>query len=145
MLSDLTDEFELVPFRFDFRHADLSIIPKYDNVLVFSSHAIEQVNIIPDDLLPVIARVAKKVTCIHMEPFGFQMAAVETESEVDKDQREYFKKNNWNMNLLQQLAFHNCRENIDLHYIGKNLMGGNYLYNPSSIALWKSDNSETIC
>ncbi len=138
MLNDLSDELEIINFRFDFRKADLSIIPKYDNVLVFTSHAIEQVNIIPDDLIPIIANVAKQVTCMHMEPFGFQLTSPDNECEIDKNQRKYFKTNDWNLNLMNQLILHSCNGNIDLQYIGKHMMGGSDFHNPSSIALWKS-------
>ncbi len=138
MLSDLTDEFDLIPFRFDFRDADFSAIENYDNVLVFSCHAIEQVNLIPDDLVTKISALSKQVTCIHIEPFGFQLAPSVIESEVDKNHRSYFHKNGWNMNLLSQLLFHNRNKNIDLQYVGKNVLGGSDSCNPSSLALWKS-------
>ncbi|MEY8240954.1 MAG: hypothetical protein RPT25_11460 [Cycloclasticus sp.] len=138
MLSDLTDDFELIPFRFDFRKPDFSMIGKYDNVLVFSCHAIEQVNLIPDDLLTKISALSKQVTCIHIEPFGFQLAPSGSENEVDKNHRNFFHENGWNMNLLNQLLLHNRKKNIDLQYIGRNILGGSDSYNPSSLALWKS-------
>ncbi len=138
MLSNLSDEINLTPFRFDFRQPDLSNIPRFERVLVFTNHAIEQVNHIPDNLLLEIASVARQVTCIHMEPFGFQMAPAENESDVDKKHREYFRGNGWNENLFNQLANHSCKGNIDLQYVGKNILGGSDFHNPSSLALWKT-------
>ncbi len=138
MLSKLTEDFELIPFRFDFRQPDFSMIEKYENVLVFSCHAIEQVNFIPGNLLTSISALAKQVTCIHMEPFGFQLSSPSTQNEVDKNHRSYFLDNGWNENLLSQLVLHSCNKNIDLQYVGKNILGGSDVHNPSSLALWKS-------
>ncbi len=140
LLSGLCMDFELIPFRFDFRKPDLSIVPSYNNVLVFTCHAIEQVNSIPNLLLPVIAGLAKQVTCIHLEPFGFQMVSTESEDELVKEHRDYFHENNWNVNLVSQLVSLNRVKTVDLQYLGRNVMGGDDVRNPTSIALWTSDN-----
>ena len=143
MLSDLAVDFKLIPFKFDFCHPEFSSIPKFDNALVFTSHAIEQVNVIPAELMPKIASIATQVTCLHMEPFGFQLSTPGDEGELDSKQREIFDKNSWNQNLLSQLVFHGCNNNIDLQYIGKNILGGDY-HNPCSLALWKSIDKKLI-
>ncbi len=140
LLSGLCVDFELIPFKFDFCKPDLSSIPKYENVLVFSCHAIEQVNLIPNILLPVIASVAKQVTCIHLEPFGFQMVSPGNDNDQHKDHRDYFHENDWNVNLVSQLISLNRVKTIDLQYLAKNIMGGDDPRNPTSLALWKSDN-----
>jgi len=139
MLGNLMLETELIPFRFDFRNPDLSMIPRYKKVLVFTSHSIEQVGEIPDNLIPAICDLAEQVTCIHIEPFGYQLSSIKNENEVDKNQRQYFKENSWNKNLVRQLVYHSCNEKIDLQYIGKNVLGGGDAHNPSSLALWKSN------
>jgi hypothetical protein len=70
MLADLTDEFKSIPFRFYYKPPDLSNIPKYKNVLVFTCHSIKQVTYITDAL---ISKIADNATYIHIEPFGFQI------------------------------------------------------------------------
>lgn len=137
MLADLTNEFELIPFRFDYRFPDFSNIPKYKNVLVFTCHSIEQVTYIPETLIPEISKIADNVTCIHIEPFGFQMVSEKDQSEVDKKHRAYFKLKHWNQNLANLLVRHQISGEISLKYIAKNVFGG-IDSNPSSLALWKS-------
>ncbi|MFT6733849.1 MAG: hypothetical protein ACJAS9_002043 [Polaribacter sp.] len=54
MLADLSNELSLIPFRFDYRVPDFSNISEYNHVLVFTCHSIEQVEFIPDKLIPEI-------------------------------------------------------------------------------------------
>ncbi len=138
MLNELSEEFEINSFRFDFRYPNFSFIPKFENILVFTCHSIEQVDFIPDDLLPDISKIAKNVTCIHMEPFGFQMASGDVGRDVDEYHRRFFVEKGWNQNLLNQLIVHTSNGNIDLEYIGKNTLGGSDSHSPSSLAVWKS-------
>ncbi len=138
MLNALSNEFEINSFRFDFRYPDFSSIPKFENVLVFTCHSIEQVDFIPDKLIPDICKISKNVTCIHMEPFGFQMVSTDVGRDVDKCHKHFFMENGWNQNLLNQLVVHTSNGNIDLEYIGKNALGGDDSYSPSSLAVWKS-------
>lgn len=142
MLADITDDMELIPFRFDYQAPDFSAIPKFNKVLVFTCHSIEQVTYIPDNLIPEIAKLADEVTCMHIEPFGFQMVSEESQSELDKKHRNYFRKNHWNQNLAQLLVRHQIAGDISLKYMGKNILGG-VDSNPSSLALWKSVESLT--
>jgi len=137
MLGDLDSEINLIPFDFDYLSADFSSIKQFDNVLVFTCHSIEQVTNIPKDLIPKISRIADNVTCIHIEPFGFQLTSSHNESEVDKCHRSFFAKNAWNQNLASSLVYHHLCNNIELNYISPNIMGG-LENNPSSLALWKS-------
>ena len=137
MLAGLSDELDLTSFQFDYRDPNLSILPKLDNILVFTSHSIEQVDYISDTLLPLIANIAKKVTCIHFEPFGFQLTSPDQDSEHIMNQRSIFDKNQWNQNLASKLIFHHLNKEINLIYLCPNMLGGEQ-ENPTSIAIWKN-------
>lgn len=137
MLAGLSDELDLTSFEFDYRNPNFSILPKLDNILVFTSHSIEQVDNIPDTLLPLIANIAKNVTCIHFEPFGFQLTSPDQDPEHIMVQRSIFEKNQWNQNLASKLVFHHLNKDINLTYLCPNMFGGEQ-ENPTSLAIWSN-------
>lgn len=139
-LSALDPELNITPFRFDYRNPNLSCIKENGKIFVFTCHSIEQVDYIPEHLLKTIADCAQEVTCIHMEPFGYQMLANEKYSNVDEIQQKFFEEKNWNRNLFQALL-QNHQKHILLEFIGKNILGGHFA-NPTSVAIWKKKHSQ---
>ncbi len=137
MLAQLDADLRLEAHRFDYKNPDFSFLPSLKKVLVFTCHSIEQVTYIPNELIERISAIAQDVTCIHIEPFGFQLKAQEHDNELDREHRELFAKNGWNQNLAQSLVFHHLNNTIELTYMAANVMGGTKA-NPSSLALWSS-------
>lgn len=138
MLSTLTDEFELTPFRFDFCQPDFSMFQKFKKILFFTCHAIEQVHQIPEDLFLKMSSVTDQVTAIHMEPFGFQIQTNNSESKINQRQRDFFLQNKWNINFAETLI-KSCKDNqVRLIYLNKNILDGEDPANPTSLAIWES-------
>lgn len=136
MLSELCKDFDLIPFQFDYTKPDLSAVKERGKILIFSCHSIEQVEVLPKETLSYLGSFAKDVTCIHFEPFGYQMPSGH-ESEVDQKQRELFEHAGWNKNLFEVLFISQLEGKIDLQYLLKNFFGGHEAC-PTSLAIWKS-------
>ncbi|PCK09084.1 MAG: hypothetical protein COA42_05865 [Alteromonadaceae bacterium] len=138
MLGALQEDMSLTNFRYDFNNPDYSAIGEHENVLVFTCHAIEQVQNLSAETLPSIAKIAKKVTCVHFEPFGYQLK--QQVNEVDRNHQSMFAQRNWNQNLLKCLLNAQRKKEINLSFIGKNIMGSfDRGLNPTSIAVWDND------
>lgn len=137
LLASLLPELKLTNFNYDFNSPNYSAIGEFENVLVFTCHTIEQVEVLSDKTLSSIAKIAKNVHCIHFEPFGYQL--VQPGSEVDGPHKAAFHGRRWNTNLLRRLlAAHKNRE-IELTFVGKNIMGSyDSGTNPTSLAVWNN-------
>ena len=93
-------ELNIVTRTFDHRRPDFSFLEERGKVLFFTCHSIEQVDRIPANYFDLLADAADRVTCIHFEPFGFQIS---TTDEISKAQERYVRENNWNTNFLEVL------------------------------------------
>jgi hypothetical protein len=139
-ISSLKPQMNLSAFRYDFNHPTPPILEGYKRILVFTCHAIEQVEQLNENALPAIARFAPHVHCIHFEPFGFQL--YEGENDVDKNQSKAFHQAHWNLNLFQRLLEANNQKHLALKFVRKNIAGSfDDGLNPTSIAIWQSSNS----
>ena len=137
--SEICNDFTIVPFRYDHLCPDLSIVRENSRVFVFSIHSIEQVPEIQMNLFEEIVSVAEHVTCMHIEPFGWQLAHMAGNmSKVDVSQKEFFLKNGWNTNLFPMLSNANIQRVINLRYTGKNVFPSHDWLNPSSLAHWET-------
>ena len=83
-------------FPFDHLAPDLSAVTGVENPLVFTCHSLEQVTEVPQAFFAAVAGLAPRVTCVHLEPFGFQIRSV---SLAAQEHRRHFEKEGWNLNL----------------------------------------------
>lgn len=143
MLAKLNGDIDLRNFVYDFNNPNYDCIDEYESVLVFTRHTIEQVKFLSKDTIPSIANIAKNVTCIHFEPFGYQIE--QPGSPVDKEHKDMFVTNGWNRNLIARLLEAHHEQVIDLQFIGKNIVGStdNGL-NPTSIAVWHAKHGAPV-
>lgn len=138
-LSEICTDFTLVPFHYDHTQPDLSIVKENKRVFVFSIHSIEQVPEVPLKLFEEIASVAEHVTCMHIEPFGWQFAHVANNmTELDKGHMDAAIHRGWNQNLMQALNVAYRQKIINLRYVGKNVFPSSDKSNPSSLAHWET-------
>jgi hypothetical protein len=88
-------------FQFDHLNPDISFIRDkgLGRVLVFTCHSLEQVNEIPLLFFKEVSSCARNVTCLHLEPFGFQLRC---NTKATIKHREFFEKHGWNTNLAAQ-------------------------------------------
>lgn len=139
LLAGLTDEFDLRPHRFDHTDPDLSFLQEKGRIFYFTCHSVEQVEKIPQNLLSTIALSAAEVRCMHLEPCGWQFAAMtNTMTQLDHDQRDFFVKRGWNMNLVPELLRADSAGEIRFKFFGKNMIQSSDSVSGTSIAIWDS-------
>jgi hypothetical protein len=122
-------------FQFNHLTPDLSQLPRFKKVLFFTMHTIEQVHRIDTSLIKTIAASADEVTCLHFEPFGFQMKEL---GETTRDQKNYFTANRWNENLALVLSEAHQAGIIQIAYAGLEIFYPDDPANPTSLAIWHS-------
>lgn len=138
ILSALLPELKLTNFNYDFNSPDYSAVGEFENILVFTCHTIEQVEVLSDKTLPSIAKMAKNVHALHFEPFGFQL--VQPGCEVDVHHKSIFHARRWNSNFLRRLLSAHKNREINLTFLGKNVMGSyDGGTNPTSLAVWNNN------
>lgn len=139
-LADLEGNLDITVVPFDFTKPDFSFLgpQRRKNVLFFTRHAIEQVPLIPDELVTGMLAAAERVTCVHFEPFGFQFKnGTEHHGTISRRHEENALARGWNRNLAEVCMRLNTAGRIKVHYLFKNIIGEDPI-NPTSIMIWKS-------
>ncbi len=95
-LARLRPEIPIEFFVFDHLAPDLSMVPRLPCLLVFTCHSLEQVDTVPQSFFAAVAGCAERVTCVHLEPFGFQARPI---GPLAQAHRKFFEGLGWNMNL----------------------------------------------
>ncbi len=133
-LAALVPELDIRTCPFNHRKPDFSFLKGYRNVLMFSCHSIEQVDIIPDDYFETLASAAENVTCIHFEPFGFQIS---TGSPISKSQQNLAHDKNWNTNFVEVLEASRVGKKINVVFMATDLFAIDKI-SPTSVAIWQN-------
>lgn len=137
--SEICKDFTIIPFRYDHTKPDLSIVKENKRVFVFSIHSIEQVPEVSLKLFEEISGVAEHVTCMHIEPFGWQLANLANSmTDIEKTHMRYAFDRGWNKNLMPALNEAYRQDIINLRYVGKNVFPSSDASNPSSLAHWET-------
>ena len=123
-------------FHFDYMKPDLAAVPKVDRALVFTMHSIEQVRNIDPALFGVIRGIARHVTCIHLEPFGFQLANL---GPVSKAHTKYAQALGMNDNFIPALMAAKDRSWLTIDMLATEMFLPSHPHNPTSLAIWTSD------
>ena len=119
-------------FPFDYLEPALAIEPT-ERALVFTVHSIEQVCQIDARLFGVIAGAARSVDCIHLEPFGFQVAEL---GPASIGHRQQAIENNWNVNFAAALQEAQQTHGVRISCLITELSLPIDPNNPTSLAIW---------
>ncbi len=162
-LMGLEDRFEGHGHPFDFYAADLDFLSDYDDVLVFTCAAIEQIAFLPPDFIARVLAAAPRVRLVLFEPFGWQanralarnilqrsVAAVVAEKDpsgivdeyrfrlsddmLDQNSAVWALCGSYNMNLLSLIRKAEADGLARLNRLALNMDGRN-LFNPYSLAI----------
>jgi hypothetical protein len=112
--------------KFDFYDSDWTIFDNYKNVIVFTSHSIEQ---IPNctEVIKTMKKYSSKIKCIiNFEP----VTEIYTNSLMDCMRKKYAQLNDYNRNLMDNVIDENLIE------VKKKVLGVNP-FNPTTIVKWK--------
>lgn len=137
-LAALQPDLDLRTAAFDFGDPVLNDLPRAGRAVVFTSHAIEQVPAVSGALFDAIRSLAPAVTCLHFEPFGWQLPA---RSDDDERRREYAEQHDYNRNFIEVINDEVQHGRIDLHRTMPNLVGANPL-NPTSLLVWSTGHAD---
>lgn len=119
-------------FPFDYLDPALPMTP-VERALVFTFHSIEQVCQIDARLFGVIAGAARRVDCIHFEPFGFQLAEL---GPASREHRHQAIENSWNVNFAGALRAAQQAHGIEISCLITELSLPIDPHNPTSLAIW---------
>lgn len=123
-------------FRFDHLEPDLSAVPPMDRALVMTVHSIEQVKHIDPEFFLAISGIARDVNCLHLEPFGYQVADLGSASQAH---RNFMIENGWNQNFASALAEATRRYGFKTSFMATELFLPDNADNPTSLAIWHSN------
>ena len=134
-LASLNPRMRVRAIRFDILDPDFSFLADYENVLVFTSHAIEQVTSLDANFVTQLAKAALRVVGIHFEPFGFQVSpALGPATRIHK---ENILANEWNVDLVHRLVEARNEGAIRILTLAPEASFTD-ANNPTSIAVWES-------
>ena len=120
-------------FFFDHTNPTVSPISGFKRPLVFTVHSLEQVSRIGLLFFEAVSRIAPEVTCLHFEPFGFQLASLGPVSELH---RQFMGSQGWNLNLAVVMAQAASLGMIKLEYVATEMFLSTDPTNPTSLAIW---------
>ena len=110
-------------YNFDYNNSDdffKNINKKYKNILVLTFWSIEQVTNLNDTFFKNILSIGDNITCIHIEPVGWQVSENSLMKENKSGYRHYYNKNLFNK--LKELENNNIIEInkiiLDFHNLG---------------------------
>ena len=79
-------------FSFDYRNPDISfLVRQKGHILLFTSHSIEQVDLINSDMFQQLKDIPNPVTVVHFEPIGWQRRA-DLVARRDADDAAFFEE-----------------------------------------------------
>lgn len=132
-LAALDDTLDIRSVHFDHTAPDFSFLGGEKRLLMFTCHSIEAVSTIPDDYFQRLAAAAEHVTCVHFEPFGFQ---VTNDCEATARQRDEFVAKGWNTNFYAVFKQAIAEGHVTFTYLRQNAFL-NIEYNQTSVVQWK--------
>jgi len=134
LLTSLENTIDVRVEHFDHSAPDLNFLGQEAEILIFTCHSIEQVELIPSTYFADLAQLDKKVTCIHFEPFGFQVAA---DNPYSVRQKKDFSARKWNSNFFEVLGLAAEAGVINLSHVYKDIIP-NHEVSPTSVAIWRN-------
>lgn len=134
-LARLDDGYSGGFFAFDHTKPDLSGLPAFQRPLFFTMHSIEQVHWLGQAFFAAVTGAAPRVTCVHLEPFGFQLTNL---GEVTTRQRDVALERRWNINLGTAMTKAAQAGLIHVDHVFTEVFLSADPTNPTSLAIWTS-------
>jgi len=131
---DVDKDLDVSIHPFDLRRPDLSFVEEKGHVLYFTSWSIMFVQNLGPDVFRSMVASADRVTGIHFEPCGFQIATVDYP--VSRIQENEAHSKAWNIDLVPMLEGLHNEGLIELEYLAKDVMMGGGISHALTIAIW---------
>jgi hypothetical protein len=134
-LAMLAPQLKLTTAALDYHDVLATEIEKTDgHALVFSCQSLEQIPHVKPDVVQFIASLGSKVTCVHVEPIGWQMG---DGGEFAELRRAYAEKHDYNRNLWELLQAQQAEGAITIRRAVPDFVGVNP-ENPVSAIEWQA-------
>lgn len=143
-LKALEPALDITVVPFDYLKPDFSFLgeKRLKSVLFFTRHSIEQVERVPRELFTGMMAVAEKVTCLHFEPFGFQLAhGPRPDGSISLEQQKFIQRMHWNVNLAETVRTLADEGKLTLLHTYKNIIGEDPI-SPTSIMIWTAGKTD---
>jgi hypothetical protein len=132
-VGDLIDGLDLRTLPFDYHSPDLSAARRDDgHALVFSAHSVEQIPQLPEAVIEEIVALAPRVTCVHLEPVGWQLDSGRQGSSAG-----YADEHDYNRNLVSVLRAAEADGRIAIQTALPDVVGVNPR-NSTSVIVWSA-------
>lgn len=142
------------PQAFDYRNPDLSFIKGKPDAVFFTSHSIEQITVLGEEIFDAILAATGRCRCVHLEPVGWQRdsdlkqwvisgGAEKTEKNYDVGEENVLKNaaiwaalNKYNTDLLEVLESLEAKGRIRVLQRSYDVIGTNP-FNPGTAIVWE--------
>ena len=133
-LAALDPKLKLTTTALDYHDALATKIEKTDgHALVFSCQSLEQIPKVKPEVLQFIASLGSTVTCVHVEPIGWQMGT--GEGPFAERRRAYAERHDYNRNLWDVLQAEQVAGTLSIQRAVPDFVGVNP-DNPVSAIVW---------
>jgi hypothetical protein len=133
LLASLEPSLRFRSLPFDYNEPDLSAVAGAREAVVFTGHSIEQIPYVKPALFEAILSLAPRVTCVHLEPVGWQLEGAEAAC----SSRVYAERHDYSRNLVEQLRLQEAAGRIELEAVLPNVVGVN-ARNATTLIAWRS-------
>lgn len=134
-LAELDPGLDLSTVALDYHDALATQIEGTDgHALVFSCQSLEQIPTVKPDVIQLIASLGSKVTCVHVEPIGWQMGDGGAFAEL---RRAYAERHDYNRNLWELLQSQQAQGALTIRRAVPDFVGVNP-ENPVSAIEWQA-------
>ncbi len=131
VLASLDPDLRYRSMSFDYHDPDLSMLEGHESAVVFTVHSVEQIPQLDESVVHEILGLARRVTCVHFEPVGWQYGPSSGSSEI------HARRHGYNRNLAELLAECERRGLIAVQRRTVDLIGVNPA-NATTMVIWRS-------
>ncbi len=124
LLASAEPEMDLRAVPFDYRNPDYSSLPgDAAHLVVFTCQSLEQVPQLPADVFDGLMERAKRITCLHFEPIGWQLSATRDAPKADTSSQAYAESHDYNRNAWRIIKGLKAAGKIRITAVEPNLYG----------------------
>lgn len=136
LLSTVEPAIDIKPLYFNYLEPDYSLIPHgQKEIVVYTSHSIEQISVLPKEVFIRLLDIADVVKCVHLEPVGWQIRKGTREySSINEEHEAYCRDKGYNTNLWKLLQELEQKNYIKLDQVVPDIIGTHF--NPASLIRW---------
>jgi hypothetical protein len=135
-IAELDDKLDFVALPFDYHEPAFEGLGEREHAVVFTAHSIEQIPEVKPALFQAVRGVARRVTCLHFEPVGWQVPGYSGQG----SSRAYADGHDYTRNLIDSIRAEADAGRLVLDTVVPDVFGIN-AKNSTTIVAWRSPES----